>query len=554
MRGILPWLPLALVASACGGAFQRMPDRPVVWVDPDRRAFGPAPEDRYVSWRYDAIDQTLLRPTSEAFAFGAAEEAVNVNALGEVPDSSWFENRIGRAPLSPEAVGRGACARFAPEAPRPWTVVGGKPDGSHPGLTIEDADGVRYLLKVDGHQPERATAADAIAAALHHAAGYHVPCNRVHYVARGSLVLGPDAQVEQSNTRTRPLVEADIDFVLSKALERADGRRRVGLSRFVDGEPLGPWSYTGTRDDDPNDVVAHERRRDLRGLYLLAAWTGHIDARQENTLGAFVDAGADRGWIRHYLIDFGDCFGVTHGGPRLSRRFEHDHVLNVPNVLADTLTLGLIDRPWLHEPTEDRMRETLGYFDATRFRPTEWAPTYPNPAFDARTEHDDAWTARILARFSRAHVRAAVQAGRLSDPAVERRLVEVLWERRRMILERYLARLSPLAWPRGDGSRVCLEDLAVSGGIVDASARRDRARRIASLPPRPGAALTPRRNGARVCVEVDPALEYAAVDLVVGEAGPARLHLYARSPGTWHVAGLERLAPRDGGFGPEPSP
>src|SRR6185503_17972043 len=68
------------------------------------------------------------------------------------------------------------------------------------------------------------------------------------------------------------------------------------------------FNYEHTRSDDPNDVVPHDRRRDLRGLYVFCAWLNHTDSKQGNTLDTLVKDGA-RQFIRHHLIDFGAMLG-----------------------------------------------------------------------------------------------------------------------------------------------------------------------------------------------------------------------------------------------------
>jgi len=541
-------LGAASIATGCGPSLHRMPDRPVFWVDPDQREFSPRPEERYVSWRFDAVDQLFLRPASRVWTFPTDVEAINVNALDEVPDSSWFTNRIGRHALPPEALLRGACESASTLPPLPWIVVGGKTFGTNPGFTIEDASGARWLVKTDGRlQPERASAADAIAASLYHAAGYNVPCNRVASFARDELRIAEDAEAELLGGATIPMTEAIVNAVLEAATRAPDGRYRVAVSRFVEGEPLGPWSHEGTLESDPNDLVPHEHRRDVRGLFVLFAWTGHIDARQENTLAAWIEGEEGRGYLRHYLIDFGDCFGVLHESDRMSWRFEHDHYLNLGTVLIDYLTAGLIPRPW-QEAALGPAGRTLGYFDARRFRPDEWAPGYASPAFDAHTEHDAAWMARIVSRFTRAHVEAAVSVGDFSRPVVTRELVNVLMERRRLILERYLTRLSPLSWPQMTDDVVCLDDLAVQSGIRRSNERRYEAWLAAADPPHPPVALDARAARGRACVRIPQSLEYAAIDVVASSPGrertlAARVHLYGSGRGYRAVA-LERLGDR----------
>ena len=60
----------------------------------------------------------------------------------------------------------------------------------------------------------------------------------------------------------------DIDLILRRAARGDNGRYRAIASRYPDGAPLGHCRYDRTRPDDPNDIVPHEHRRDLRGNLL----------------------------------------------------------------------------------------------------------------------------------------------------------------------------------------------------------------------------------------------------------------------------------------------
>ncbi|HMI93623.1 MAG TPA: hypothetical protein VK509_19755, partial [Polyangiales bacterium] len=80
---------------SCGGS-ERFPLSEPLWRDPDQHPFAPAPEEYVSPFAWDGADQMVFRPISRFFAVDPAGRAVNVNALDEVPDSSWFENRIGR--------------------------------------------------------------------------------------------------------------------------------------------------------------------------------------------------------------------------------------------------------------------------------------------------------------------------------------------------------------------------------------------------------------------------------------------------------------------------
>src|SRR5688500_198180 len=89
---------LALLALACAlpgraAAPKFLPDDPVA-VDNDRLPM-PRPVPVEISTTFDVIERTFKgRPD------GNIPRAVNVNTLGEVPDSSWFTNRMGARLMS----------------------------------------------------------------------------------------------------------------------------------------------------------------------------------------------------------------------------------------------------------------------------------------------------------------------------------------------------------------------------------------------------------------------------------------------------------------------
>ncbi len=569
--GMIALLAALTSLGGCAAGLRHFPLAEPMWRDHDAHPFQPRPEGFYSSFSWDGADNAVFRPVSEFFLFRPSRDAINVNALDEVPDSSWFVNRLSRHRMTPDEVARGACDSIDDDLPGPWTIVGGKPDGANPGFQIEDAAGVRYLMKTDGDlQAERPGAADVVGALIYYASGYWVPCNRVVVFDRDQLVLGEGVEIERTNGSVEPLTDAAVELVLSKATRLPDGRYRASVSQFVDGRPISPWRYYGTNDDDPNDVVPHEHRRDVRGMYVLSAWTDHIDARQENTMAAWIetDAESGAGYVRHYMIDFGDCFGIIHAWDDLVKRFGHSGYLDGAHIASDFVTLGLIDRPWYHA-RYGPAGKTLGYYDSFRFVPDAWRPGYANNAYDQLTEADAAWMTRIVARFGDAHVRAMVRRARFSDPVVESELARILIERRDAILRRWLTRLSPLTWPEvtraQDGrAEICLEDLATSSHVRSRGLRRYAATAYVGdeLEPVP---LDPPRasDDSRVCTTLpelpdaranDP--PYLVVDVVASSLGletahPARLHFYVtgREPDDYRLVGLERP---DGDAPPSP--
>jgi len=562
-------LVLASLLAGCGQSFRRFPTTtPPVWDDvADRRAYGPRPEEYYSPFVWDGADQMIFRPLARLLAVEATAEAVDVNAMDEVPDSSWYENRLSRHDLTSEEFVQAACEGTPPDATGPWTIVAAKPNGANPGFMMEAQNGNRYLLKFDsGHQPERATSADVVGSILYWAAGYHAPCNRIVYFDPAILHVGEGVTVEQG-THEVPLTLDMLADIWPAAPHLPDGRVRAAASQLLPGRPVGPWRYEGTRDHDPNDVIPHQERRELRGAYVLASWINHWDSREQNTLGVWMSSDETNGHIRHYYLDFGESFGSLWAIEGISRRFGHSSYFDFPHVAEDFLTLGLIPRPW-NDAHYGPAGETLGYYDVRRFVADLWQPAYPNPSFLRATERDKAWMARIVAKMRPEDIQAAVDAAQIHAPVVRRELYRILMGRRELILKRWLRDLSPLTSPsieptvEGDGARMCLQDLAVHAGIVEPIHRPYWARGWIHTG---GASVTPievgslsRRDPDKVCVGLPRApnvspdhAAYLVVDVAAlhdiddERSAPLRVHMVQLSATDYRVVGIERPYDRD---------
>ena len=81
--------------------------------------------------------------------------AQNINTIDEVPDSSWFTNRIGIEPITADE-SRAAPIAGAPPDPSRWVLIREKTAGIHPGFTARDAKGETWFLEFDSPGPRKA--------------------------------------------------------------------------------------------------------------------------------------------------------------------------------------------------------------------------------------------------------------------------------------------------------------------------------------------------------------------------------------------------------------
>jgi len=458
------WL-VAVVACASSHGLPdvRFANAPAVSKVDDRRDVPAQPSERVFYDHLYYYDGLIQRRLSRALELRRPQRALGVNALDEVPDSTWFTNRIGARDLSLDELRAGPIGIDSPELHKPWTITSTKVGGSEIGFIIKDARGAKFLLKFDpAGFPEQETAAHVIVGKLLWACGYHVTEDFVVTLRREDLVLPPDAVVKDTHGNTRKLDRAELDARLAKIDIDGDGEIRGMVSRWLEGKPLGGFSAEGVREDDANDRIPHELRRDLRGAYPILAWLDHVDVQESNFLDMWTRDPRDpkRHYIEHYMIDFGKSLGVMETTER-DARHGYDYWIDFAAMTRSLLTAGALTRSW-----EGRPHPTLrgiGLYTAERFDPGEWNPDEPAyvPLLVA-DRIDKFWGAKIMMRFTREQLRAIVDTGRLSDPRAVDYLVDTLVARQRATGAYWFSRVNPLDRFAVTDRALCFDDLMLA--------------------------------------------------------------------------------------------
>jgi hypothetical protein len=474
--------------------------------------------------------------------------AQNVNTIDEVPDSSWFTNRIYSRPVSVDEITRGPNALGGPAAGK-WTIIRPKTAGTAPGFTIRDEKGDVWFLSMDGKgRPVAATAAIAVATRLFWALGYNQIETHLATVRPESVVIGENVTIP-SHGRRRRFTSSDVRDVFRRAHRSEDGSYRVIAQRGLQGKVIGGFKYFGTRPDDPNDIVPHEHRRELRALQVFGGWANLVDLKAGNTLDTVVSEGG-RNVVKHYLQDVGSTFGT---GSLAARDGDegYEYLYEGDRAAARFFTLGFYIHPW--QTADYEKHPEVGLFSAEIYEPEEWKPRVPVPALSRIRPDDEVWAALRVMAFTDEHIRAAVKTGQFTDPAAEKHLADVLIQRRDKIARTYLTKVSPLTRFALDGSgaltfdnpavRTRIAD-APKGGYSAAWARFDNATGTTQPMGSPTTAAAeriqapadlPRGAGAYVKVSV------AAVD--PAHASWAKpVDVYFRGTGSgWQLVGVERV-------------
>ena len=387
--------------------------------------------------------------------------AKNINTIDEVPDSSWFTNRVGTRPVTTDELVRAANVGQPPD-PSKWVLIREKTSGAHPGFTAMDAKGVTWFVEFDPPwAPEGATAAVAIATKIFWGLGYNQVESFLTTFDPKKSSIDPGASIRRPNGKRTPFTQDDVNVILENVARNADGTYRVIAGRQLPGKILGGFLYAGTRPDDPNDLVPHEHRRELRALRVFGAWTNLTDLKAANTLDTVLTENG-KGIVKHYLQDVGSTFGMCNDKHEWDLSYEYFY--EGPPSRKRLFTLGFGLSPW---QTVDYVEyPSIGKFEGKVFDPRTWRPQTPTTAYMELRDDDAFWAARRIAAFTDDMIRAVVHTGQFSNPEAEKYLADVLIQRREKIKRIYLTEVNPIVNPRLDAQGLTFENAAVAGGVA----------------------------------------------------------------------------------------
>jgi hypothetical protein len=393
------------------------------------------------------------------------KRARNINTIDEVPDSSWFTNRIGSRPLTVDDIVRGPLVG-PPPAPDKWIIIREKSSGYAPGFTARDANGETWFVSFDPpSNPKGATGAMVIANKLFWALGYNQVETFLTKIDPRRVEIDPKATARRPNGGRTPFTQSDLNAVLERAARNTDGTYEAAAARLLPGKTLGPFRYDGTRPDDPNDIVPHEERRELRALRVFGAWTNLTDLKAGNTIDMLTTENG-KGVVKHYVQDVGSTFGMGANGP-------HDwdegweYFYEGAATRKRLLTFGFGLSPWQTAPYP--IYDSVGVFEGDRFDPTTWKPHAATTAYIDMRPDDAFWAARRVMAFSDELIRAAVKSGQLAEAGAEQYLAEVLIKRRNAVGRAYLPAINPIVDPKLSATgTLTFANAAVQYGFAEA--------------------------------------------------------------------------------------
>jgi len=427
------------------------------------------PEPRALSQILELFNNSVGHP-GERHPDRGVIAAGGVNTLGEVMDSDWFTNRHATRRMTPEELVRGPGTDHPPATDGPWRVLTLRPYGIRPGILVVDSRRRHYLLFFDPpDHPELSTGSQMVSSRFAYAAGYFVPESYLVGFDAATLAIGEESEIVSSAGNRRHLTGTDLEVFLRRVARPISGRyRAVAIYVTPADQPayLGPFQLYTRRSDDPNDIVLHEHRRDLRGLFVISAWLNYSTIRATGTADLLVDE-EHIPRIRHYLIDFQGTLGS--GYDQVKRAWEgNEPLVDVDDIRRNAAGLGIWSPSWMRERFP--AIPAVGRFAAATFDPERWSPTERLAAFENRLPDDEYWGAKQVVAFTDQDIATIVGTGGYTDPAAAAWIVSTLIERRNRIAKAYFRKVLPLDHFRVEGGTLRFDDLGATYAVDDGPA------------------------------------------------------------------------------------
>ena len=350
-----------------------------------------------------------------------------------------------------------------------------------PGFVAVDARGVKYLVKLDPRENFGLTTQTELVVERAWRGRPAGSCRRCRSSTRSPIAAAGVAQGLRRRTTTASKQPFYDDAQLrhddrAHAARQATARVRLLVSRWLAGVNIGEFAYNGRVKDDPNDLVDHEDRRDLRGFGVFCAWVNDVDTLQNNTLDMY-EGEPGQGHVVHYQQDSAARSATS---PAWSRRSggHRDLLGDAASSLRSLFTLGLAPRRGTiptSSATRTHCAAQVARARATSRRraswPRSWQPIIENPAFARQTRRDRYWGAKRVAAFDGDEMRAAIAAGRYRPEAAVY-LFAVLSSDGARSPYAYFSETAALDHFEMRGRTLCFDDLWLDAGLGDGASYR----------------------------------------------------------------------------------
>ncbi|MBF0430958.1 MAG: hypothetical protein HQK83_06740 [Fibrobacteria bacterium] len=441
-------LVLILFMSSCTVKPMRFSSQEPIEVMNDKRP-GPVPEKTKFDFVWTGVDGLIRQPVVEGMKARAIPRAGDVNAMDDVPASTWFTPRLGYKEISPEALKRGPEQVGPPKSP--VTVVKAKKGGGNPGFVIKDARGYTYLIKFDPPEfPGIETTTAVIVNRLFWGFGYNVPEDYLYTFSRTDLGIAAGGELSDS----------DVDSVLKMVAPPIKQVYRSTASLYISGKILGPIEPVGKRNGDINDQIDHENRRVLRGLKAFCAFTHQSGMRPDNSLDVY-EGEKGKGFVRHYLLDFGEAFG-GHGAGK-GRQWDGYEYFISPGKLVKNFFFPFRLNTW--EKISNTQWSAVGPFESVVFEPEEWKETWRYTPFDKALPEDMYWAAKIVAALTREHIRVLVEYAEYPNKLAQEYVIETIMQRRAKLITHYFQKVTPLEFEAQENGTWSFTDMCLKSGL-----------------------------------------------------------------------------------------